>query len=377
MTGERAHARLGASNAARWMACPGSVKLSERAPPKPSSPYAEEGTRAHKLAELALVSGKSPAAWKGDYPDDMIGYVAGYVNFVREKTGAATYEHRFSLHELDPPEPMFGTADVTIYDRARQHLDVIDLKYGAGYTVEVEGNPQTRFYALGAMLSQSEPVSDVTSWIYQPRAPHEGEPWRSETIDGLELLDWGASLMDAARVAVSADAPLRAGSWCRWCPAAVICPVLQSAVTELARDEWAEEPAETEQLGRWLDLALRAEEFIKQLRVHAHRTLASGGKVEGWKLVRGRSTRSWRDEVEAQLALRPATAMGVELIERKLKSPAQIEKLLSKEQRGMIEELTVKSEPGLVLAPMTDKRPAAAVSAADEFADVADGDSEE
>lgn len=377
MTGERAHARLGASNAARWMACPGSVKLSEQAPPKPPSPYAEEGTRAHKLAELALVSGKSPAAWQGDYPDDMIGHVAGYVNFVREKSGVATYEHRFSLHELDPPEPMFGTADVTIYDRGRQHLDVIDLKYGAGYTVEVEGNPQTRFYALGAMLSQAEPVSTVTSWIYQPRAPHKGEPWRSETIDGLELLDWSASLMAAARVAVSDGAPLNAGSWCQWCPAAVICPVLQAAVTELARNEWAEEPADTEQLGRWLDLALQAEEFIKPLRMHAHRTLASGGKVEGWKLVRGKASRAWRDLTEAENILEGLVDDIEAVWVRKLISPAQAERLLPKADHEVFHELIVSSTPGLVLAPMTDKRPAAAVSAADEFADVADGDSEE
>ena len=47
------HALLSPSAAHRWCNCPGSVALTKDLP-NASSPYAEEGTRAHRLAELAL-----------------------------------------------------------------------------------------------------------------------------------------------------------------------------------------------------------------------------------------------------------------------------------------------------------------------------------
>lgn len=47
------HALLSPSSAHRWCNCPGSVALTKDLP-NVSSPYAEEGTRAHRLAELAL-----------------------------------------------------------------------------------------------------------------------------------------------------------------------------------------------------------------------------------------------------------------------------------------------------------------------------------
>lgn len=244
MAEERAHARLGASSAARWMACPGSVQLSAQAPPKKSSAYAEEGTRAHELAEKALRSGKSPAAWQGQYPNDMIVHVAGYANYVVSlvdlvNDGRLHVEQKVSLNPIGPPEPMFGTVDCWVYHEQDQHLHVIDLKYGAGVVVEAVGNPQTRYYALGAMLACDGPVSTVTTHIYQPRAADRTDKVRVETLDVVELLDWGGQLLDAARIAVGPEAPLRSGAWCRWCPAAVICPVLQGAMVELARDEWA------------------------------------------------------------------------------------------------------------------------------------------
>ena len=59
---DRAHASLGASSASRWMACPGSVRLSEGMP-NISSDYAREGTAAHELAEMCLRQGKPASAF--------------------------------------------------------------------------------------------------------------------------------------------------------------------------------------------------------------------------------------------------------------------------------------------------------------------------
>ena len=62
-----AHAKLGASNAHRWLVCAGSVSAEEGLPDK-SSPFAEEGTVAHELAERTLRMAHLPPEYV-DYED--------------------------------------------------------------------------------------------------------------------------------------------------------------------------------------------------------------------------------------------------------------------------------------------------------------------
>ena len=49
-----AHALLGPSSAARWIACPPSVKLCEQFEDVESE-YAKEGSLAHEIAELKVI----------------------------------------------------------------------------------------------------------------------------------------------------------------------------------------------------------------------------------------------------------------------------------------------------------------------------------
>jgi len=58
------HAKLSASGSSRWINCPGSVAAESGLPDK-SSPFADEGSAAHALAEHCLTQGVSPS--------DMIG----------------------------------------------------------------------------------------------------------------------------------------------------------------------------------------------------------------------------------------------------------------------------------------------------------------
>ena len=51
------HAKLSASGAKRWLNCPRSVAL-EALFPESTSPYAEEGTKAHAAAEKAIEATK-------------------------------------------------------------------------------------------------------------------------------------------------------------------------------------------------------------------------------------------------------------------------------------------------------------------------------
>ena len=49
----KAHALLGASSSARWLACSPSARVCEDIP-ETESPYAAEGTLAHEICELKL-----------------------------------------------------------------------------------------------------------------------------------------------------------------------------------------------------------------------------------------------------------------------------------------------------------------------------------
>ena len=59
---ERAHALLSASSAHRWLKCTKSARLEEQFPDT-TSEAAEEGTLAHKLAELRVRNYFSPAVY--------------------------------------------------------------------------------------------------------------------------------------------------------------------------------------------------------------------------------------------------------------------------------------------------------------------------
>jgi hypothetical protein len=71
------HAPLPPSSAERWMRCPGSVRAESLIPFRPISPYAVEGTLAHIVFALAILTGLSPGrltddAAMAEHLDDMV-----------------------------------------------------------------------------------------------------------------------------------------------------------------------------------------------------------------------------------------------------------------------------------------------------------------
>ena len=189
------------------MNCPGSVRLSAQAGEQASSSYAREGTAAHQLAEWRLRHNCDAS----DYPeetitvegeefpvtDEMQAAVQLYLDTIRaevEADGALFFEQRLSLAHID--EELFGTADAAIWQPKRSRLIVVDLKYGKGKAVEVEGNTQFLYYAVGAdrELRNSGPnvgyrgVAEIELVVVQPRAPHKDGPVRRWVIPSLDLV---------------------------------------------------------------------------------------------------------------------------------------------------------------------------------------------
>lgn len=233
------HAKLSASGAKRWMACPRSVALEAKFEEK-SSDFAEEGTQAHAMAESLLNYRLHPdkdfavrafAEFQKIYKEkdpEMFGYVMQYVEYcldiydqacLKEEDALACVEERLDFSHIVPEG--FGTGDFSVY--TNDTLDIIDLKYGKGVKVEAVDNPQLRLYAIGAIktIGWVYDIKKVRTHIVQPRLNHIDT--EELTID--ELMQWANDkVKPAARLAYNDEGqynPTPEG--CKFCKAKSIC----------------------------------------------------------------------------------------------------------------------------------------------------------
>lgn len=384
MSEGKVHSKIGASSMHRWAACPGSVKLCEGMP-NVSSAYAAEGTLAHELAE-ALLTGKPLP--QEDVTPEMIEAVSVYVDYLKSETLTANpddvihIEHGFDLSPLYPG--LFGTSDCVIYRAREKKLIVIDYKHGAGIPVEVERNSQLMYYGLGALISLGYPAKTIELVIVQPRCNHSKGPIRKWEISALELQDFAADLIDYAKKTEDPNAPLYVGPHCRFCPAQVACPKMHEKALVAASSEFgafANPVANTmgaggvtpERLAEFLDLLPTLESFVTAVREYAYREAMAGRTPRGWKLVDKRATRKWAEsEAGVASALLACGLKESDLYERKLKSPAQMEKVLKSktEREAILSPLISWVSSGMTLVPESDKRPIAVSTPLDDFSKV-------
>jgi hypothetical protein len=85
--------------------------------------------------------------------------------------------------------------------------------------------------------------------------------------------------------------------------------------------------------------------------------LENGQTVPGFKLVAKRGIRQWTSE-DAVDAWVDTNGLTKEAYESKLRSPAQMEKVLKKYKKELPPELVVSISSGSTLAPESDSRPA-------------------
>ena len=360
-----AHAKLSASGAHRWMACPGSVKAEEGLPDQSSS-FAQEGTMAHDVVERAL---------RLDFNCDTIcdrPEIAEpaqiYVDYVRALPGKHRFvEMRVSFDEWVPGG--FGTADSIVIDEATSTLHISDLKFGIGVRVDAEQNPQALLYALGAYSGFSflHEIERIKIAIVQPRLDHISE-WEISTED---LLKWGEIARVAAEETAKPNAKRIPGEkQCRFCKAKATCPALYRLAeqTLLADFEAHDDPVAPNKLtDEQLSTALAArpviEAWLNAVEALVKQRLSTGGTFPGWKLVEGRANRAWINEEEAIKELE--WMLGDKAYTRKIISPAQAEKALGKAHKGSIESFVFKPQGKAALAPESDPRPSIAADASD------------
>jgi hypothetical protein len=364
-----AHSNIvGGSTAKRVIACPGSVKLVQKMPPRPSSQYADEGTLCHTVMEALLTQDNCE-------PEEFIGLTLGSVSVTPDLLETKVKPALAALDLLDPAKTMvyecevtvsfgdalpdvFGSAD--LIGRIGDTAIVLDWKFGDGVDVAVEENPQAMFYAAAAMRTPQaawafKGAKEIECVIIQPTAAVPVKRWVTsfERIRAFET-----QLFTAVKAALGPEpAAMQTGDHCRWCAAKPVCPLLTGAVDRAVRQ--SVQALDVEQIGAALAQAAMLEGWIADLRALAHTMLQEGVAVPGWKLVPKRATRQWVNPDDAMTAL---TGLGVareDLTETKMLSPAQAEKVLKKHKAAMPEGLIVAVSSGDTLAPEDDPRPAA------------------
>lgn len=373
----KTHALLSASGAARWLECTPSARLEEQFPAS-SSEYAKEGTLAHALGELQtrfLLNEISEGEFANTkdallrtedgqkfFNAEMDEHARSYAALVKARLDVAKDACSDAFCELEVKVDFskwvpggFGTADCVII--ADDTMEIIDLKYGKGYKVEAEGNPQMRLYALGALTAYEDlfDIKKVRMMIFQPRLSNAP----SDEITVKELLSWGKTVVKPrAKLADKGEGEYKPSEeTCKFCRAKAQCKARAEQNLKLFDESPDLYTITVEEAGQILEKAKDIKAWLKDLEDLVFNSLLQGDPVPGWKLVQGRSNRQLPAEDKVVELM---TAAGYDeslLYERHLLTLTELEKSFGKKTVGdILGSFITKPEGKPALAPETDPR---------------------
>lgn len=406
------------SSATRWLLCTGSTQLAASAPKeRRSSAYAREGTAAHFVAQQALEGIRQPDEWSdrmvqlddkgldGWFVDEeMVEKVGFYLDEINDRMTSETIaftEHKMSLGPIDPSDSLFnevrGTGD-RIHVLPRKKVTIIDLKYGRGVPVAAN-SPQLKTYGIMALVNFQEygPFDEIEMVIVQPRLINESDWVKPVTFDpGMLMTEFLGEVAVGLEAALEPGAPLIPGEHCRWCPAKTICPAIRQRSLAIAQNLFGPidqipvtaataiapmpevvlqgdvvppgaivlpkiselDPGEISTI---LERRALFETWIEGVEKRAVDLLELGTKIPGWKLVQRTGNRRWKEEegvIADKLRKEGGVKVGDMYTTPKLRSPSQMEKLLSKDKRSLVDPLVERPPGAHTLVRDGDKRAA-------------------
>ena len=389
------HAKLSPSKSPRWRKCPGSVREESKYPDERST-AAIDGTHTHTLLSEVLVMAFMPAhAWVGVELEDHDGKfvvdadraerVQFAVDFIHSRGGRVFSERNVDPAPLLGIANMNGTADITVI-----HEDSIEVwDYKDGVSAIDPGSPQLEQYGFGVISEM--PTSDrinykfITLGIIQPKLRDKGMSGVEMITKSMDdFMGGAASLIADAKATQAPDAPLVSGDHCHWCKHKGACSALGNKVMEVVQFTDLTKPVSgtmlDEQIAKIIQNKTLIMELIEGAEKEAYRRFEAGQPIEGLKAVRGRGSRDWLvDESTLVSTLKKCGVPADACYERKLISPAKMEKLtwvkrdgseqkLSDKHRVMLQSEYIKKSDGkLIIVPAADNRPAVELSAASLF----------
>lgn len=377
-----AHAKLSASGSKKWATCTMSPAM-EAGIEDEDSDYSRQGTCAHAVAETRLRNWLAEGphddeslvpdyseffnAEFSDHVDEFVEYAKKRVEAEWKKHGrghvVVLLEQRLDFSEWVPEG--FGTGDVVVISPGL--VIVIDLKFGAGYRVDVKGNGQLRLYGLGA-YHQYHVLYDFTEVevvIHQPRMNnvasevlHVSGPgglltWAEELVRPRAAIAWAALHGDYS------NARFSPGDHCHeaFCKARFTCAARARKAMELAEMDDALAEPDTLTIDQLEDVYARTATAVKwasDVKNYLVKSAARGSiELHRYELVEGRSVRVIKDTTRAAQVLMHNGFKASDIYkEPELYGLTQLEKLVgAKKLTELLGDLLEKPTGAPTLAP--------------------------
>lgn len=378
------HTLLSPSNSHRWLECTPSAKL-ESTEPSTYSPFAEEGTEAHRLAEIKLsymlgqinvdlyttkfdefrLTSKFYNAEFNDYVNDYCQEVMTIITEDYKGHNVKVYLEDYVTFEDIVPNGG-GTSDIVIV--GKNFIHTIDLKFGKGVPVSAIGNPQLRLYTLGAIKKYIRECTctEARMTIIQPRLSDITTDFVSMEV----LNDWATNYVKPrAKLAIAGEGKLVPGDHCKFCKRKGKCQALADNQLAIAQAEFDDviitnnilEPKNMspEVLSRILFIAPKFIDWFKDVEKYASYAMINEGlQIPNYKLVEGRSTRIMTDPIAIAEKLRTAGFKENEYLKpQQLLGITELEKNVGKKLFDTLcKQYIIKPNGKPTLAHVSDKR---------------------
>lgn len=387
---------LSPSAASRWLTCTASPRFimeNEHRIGSTDTVWNVEGDMAHAVANAVLLGREIPKTSRDkvipkDKLPEMLKHAKGFKEFVDEP-GIESLHSELKVALWYMPARS-GYVDAAVIGSNRGvSVRIIDLKYGQGVAVGAEENEQMAIYARSWVEQMNSrysvfPEEIFELAIYQPRI-REGEKISIWRLTWAELKEFTDNIERIAKkIIAGVDEEFRPSpEACRFCPMkkpakGPPCP----AYTEWTGAGQAIVFSDVNPREVMTDLRQFDEQTLRRIAANRNKIKtfvddvykafygeAVSGKIpEGFKLVRGKGSRSWDDPQKAADFLE--LMFGDEAqTEPKLKTPKAIEDMMKAhgmKPSGLMPYIK-KFEGGVLLVPVEDPRESITVSPADVF----------
>ena len=364
--------------------------------------YTYEG-RAYQVFNETMIPGSAVVSSTWEVTSEMAYYVQSYVDQVREaaKDGSLLVEQRVEFGKYIGVPGAFGTADAIIVSNDGKTLKIRDLKYGFK-PVSPEENMQMMLYALGALhefdyLIDLDELQFIDLQIIQPRTSTQEPPWITTPARLFEFAEEAKAAIAKSEAALArfndhdwmsdnlgsfeewAGMYLRTSEkGCTWCKAKANCLALNNeclsdmgvlpATTDGLDDLDSQMDAallrvaevDFETLVKLYGVTKKIKMWVEGVENRMMHDMLNGYKTPHYKIVRGRAgNRKWASEQAAEEVLKRMKYKVDEMYDKTVISVATAEKLVraqSPKKWKQLEEIIVRPEGKLTVAPMSDKR---------------------
>jgi hypothetical protein len=184
--------------------------------------YSREGTWAHRVYSMSLLTGWSPHLIVPDAVPELIEPLEIAIEATRIIIRGRQFLVEQRLPALQGEPDVWGTSDVVILDYSGRAAAIIDLKFGCGVIVEAD-TPQLATYGLLAASKYGLSRRGLDAWIVQPRVKHIDGVMRRHHYTAGDLAVFERIMRSAAAATRQPDAPRHAGSHCVFCSARSDC----------------------------------------------------------------------------------------------------------------------------------------------------------